>query len=56
MVQKERRKVMASQKFTMIFREPVPLREGGYPGFNPQTEKLKGYFSPGERGEIPRSY
>jgi len=33
---------MASQKFTMVFREHVPLSEGGYPGFNPRTEKPKG--------------
>jgi predicted acyl esterase len=42
MAHKERRTGMASQKFTMVFREPVPLSEGGYPGFNPRTEKTKG--------------
>jgi predicted acyl esterase len=38
----ERRMVMASQKFEMIFMEPVPLSESEYPGFNPRTEKAEG--------------
>ena len=33
---------MSDQKFTMVFRDPVPPTEGGYPGFNPRTEKAKG--------------
>ncbi len=33
---------MSDQKFKMVFRNPVPLAEGGYPGFNPRTEKAKG--------------
>jgi predicted acyl esterase len=33
---------MPEQKFTMIFKKPVPPSEGGYPGFNPRTEKDKG--------------
>ncbi|MCX6010337.1 MAG: CocE/NonD family hydrolase [Chloroflexi bacterium] len=30
---------MASQKFEMVFTKGVPPAEGGYPGFNPRTEK-----------------
>jgi hypothetical protein len=26
---------MGDQSFEMKFRPPVPLKEGGYPGFNP---------------------
>ena len=33
---------MPEQKFTMIFKKPVPPSEGGYPGFNPRTEKARG--------------
>jgi predicted acyl esterase len=33
---------MHSRNFEMLFREPVPPGEGGYPGFNPRTEKAKG--------------
>ncbi len=33
---------MDNQSFEMKFRPPVPLNEGGYPGFNPRTEKAKG--------------
>ena len=33
---------MTSQKFEMIFWKGVPPAEGGYPGFNPRTEKAKG--------------
>jgi predicted acyl esterase len=33
---------MGRQSFEMIFRKPVPLSDGGYPGFNPRTEKAKG--------------
>ena len=33
---------MDSQKFEMIFKEPTPLSESEYPGFNPRTEKAKG--------------
>ena len=33
---------MGRQNFEMIFRKPVPLSDGGYPGFNPRTEKAKG--------------
>jgi predicted acyl esterase len=33
---------MSDQKFKMVFRDPVPPAEGGYPGFNPRTEKVKG--------------
>ena len=33
---------MASQNFEMIFKEPLPLSESEYPGFNPRTEKAKG--------------
>jgi predicted acyl esterase len=33
---------MADQKFEMIFKEPVPLGESEYPGFNPRIEKVKG--------------
>ena len=33
---------MSDQKFEMAFREPVPPKEGGYPGFNPRTEKAEG--------------
>jgi hypothetical protein len=32
---------MHSQDPKIIFREPVPLSEGGYPGFNPRTERAK---------------
>jgi len=33
---------MHRQNFEMLFREPVPPVEGGYPGFNPRTETGKG--------------
>jgi len=33
---------MPEQKFTMIFKKPVPPSEGGYPGFKPRTEKARG--------------
>ncbi len=33
---------MHSEDPKIIFREPVPLSEGGYPGFNPRTETVKG--------------
>jgi predicted acyl esterase len=33
---------MAGQNFEMIFKEPLPLSESEYPGFNPRTEKAKG--------------
>jgi predicted acyl esterase len=42
---RERRKVMASQKFEIVFRDPVPLAKGGYPGFNPRTERTNGIIS-----------
>ena len=31
---------MTSRKYPLIFREPLPPTEGGYPGFNPRTEKV----------------
>ncbi len=37
-----RRKVMFDQKYTIIFKKPNSLAEGGYPGFKPRTEKAKG--------------
>ncbi len=33
---------MGSRNFEMIFREPVPPRDGGYPGFTPRTERAEG--------------
>jgi predicted acyl esterase len=33
---------MPEEKFTMIFKKPVPPSEGGYPGFNPRTAKARG--------------
>ena len=33
---------MADGKFEMIFKDPVPLDQSEYPGFNPRTEKAKG--------------
>ncbi len=33
---------MANQEFTTAFMEPIPPAEGGYPGFNPRTEKAQG--------------
>jgi predicted acyl esterase len=33
---------MPEQEFTMIFKKPVPPSGGGYPGFNPRTEKARG--------------
>lgn len=33
---------MPEHKFEMIFREPTPPAERGYPGSNPRTEKVKG--------------
>lgn len=33
---------MAGQEFEMAFWEGVPPAEGGYPGFNPRTEKAEG--------------
>jgi len=33
---------MAGHQFTMVFREPAPLSEGGYPGFNPWTVNANG--------------
>jgi predicted acyl esterase len=33
---------MPEQKFTMIFKKPMPPSGGGYPGFNPRTEKARG--------------
>jgi uncharacterized protein len=33
---------MAGQKFEMVFWEGIPPAEGGYPGFNPRTEKAEG--------------
>jgi predicted acyl esterase len=33
---------MTNQKFEMIFWKGVPPAEGGYPGYNPRTEKAKG--------------
>ncbi|MFC2056996.1 CocE/NonD family hydrolase [Chloroflexota bacterium] len=33
---------MANQKFEMVFRESLPVTEGGYPGFNPRTERARG--------------
>jgi uncharacterized protein len=33
---------MTGRESTMVFREPVPITEGGYPGFNPRTEKVNG--------------
>jgi predicted acyl esterase len=33
---------MVEQKFEMIFREPLPLAESGYPGLNPHTKKDAG--------------
>ena len=33
---------MPGQKFEMIFREPAPLSEGQYPGFNPRMERPRG--------------
>ncbi len=32
---------MPEQKFTMIFKKPMPPSGGGYPGFNPRTEKAR---------------
>jgi hypothetical protein len=34
--------MMAERPFTMIFREPLPLAESEYPGFNPRREKAAG--------------
>jgi len=31
---------MTNQRYPLIFREPLPPTEGGYPGFNPRTEKV----------------
>lgn len=33
---------MSDEKFKLIFREPLPLAESEYPGFNPRTERAKG--------------
>lgn len=33
---------MNDQAFTLAFRNPIPPAEGGYPGFNPRTEKDMG--------------
>jgi uncharacterized protein len=33
---------MGNKGFDKKFRPPVPLSEGGYPGFNPRTEKARG--------------
>jgi predicted acyl esterase len=33
---------MDNRSFDMKFRPPVPLSEGGYPGFNPRVERAKG--------------
>lgn len=33
---------MTSQKFAMVFREPLPPAKGGYPGYNPRSEKPNG--------------
>ena len=33
---------MTGQKFEMLFWQGNPPSHGGYPGFNPRTEKAKG--------------
>ncbi|MBI4596268.1 MAG: hypothetical protein HY730_07840 [Candidatus Tectomicrobia bacterium] len=33
---------MNSQKFAIVFREPLPPAKGRYPGYNPRTEKSNG--------------
>jgi predicted acyl esterase len=33
---------MSNGKFEMVFRAPTPPDRGGYPGFNPRTEKVGG--------------
>ena len=33
---------MGSQNVDIIFKDPLPLSESEYPGFNPRTEKAKG--------------
>jgi uncharacterized protein len=34
--------MQSKRKVETIFRKPVPPGEGGYPGFNPRTERVKG--------------
>jgi predicted acyl esterase len=38
----KRRNFMPEQNFTMIYREPLPLAESEYPGFNPRVERARG--------------
>ena len=33
---------MPGKEFEMVFRKPAPPSKGGYPGFNPRTEKVEG--------------
>ena len=40
--QYRKEKDVAGRKFHMVFKDPLPLSESEYPGFNPRTEKAKG--------------